>query len=263
MSNKHGDFIWYELMTDDADAAQEFYGKVLGWKFNSAGEGDIDYRQFSMNGVHVGGVLPLTPGEGKGKMHPCWMGYIGVDDVDRLVGAITSANGSVHMPPQDIPGVGRFAFVSDPQGALFYVMTPIPQPGGGGSQSFAATEPMIGHCAWNELSTTNAAGAFNFYHDLFGWTKDGEMDMGEMGKYEFLRHDFMLGAMMPKMPELPMSVWTYYFRVADIDAAVEIIKANGGQILHGPDEIPGGEFSLNAMDPQHAAFALVGPRKKK
>jgi predicted enzyme related to lactoylglutathione lyase len=263
MSNKHGDFIWYELMTDDADAAQKFYGAVVGWKFNSTGQSDVDYRQFSMNGVHVGGVLPLVPEESKGKMHPCWMGYINVDNVDRLVGAISSANGSVHMPPQDIPGVGRFAFVADPQGALFYVMTPIPRADGSSSQSFAATEPRIGHCAWNELSTTNPAGALNFYHDLFGWVKDGDMDMGPIGKYEFLRHDFMLGAMMPKMPEMPMSMWTYYFRVADIDVAVELIKANGGSILHGPDPIPGGEFSLNAMDPQHAAFALVGPRITK
>lgn len=195
MSNKHGDFIWYELLTDDAEAAPAFYGKV-------------------------------------------------------------------HMPPTDIPNVGRFALVADPQGALFYVMTPTPQPGGGGSASFAATEPKLGHCAWNELATSNPPAALNFYHDLFGWVKDGDMDMGPMGKYEFLRHDFMLGAMMPKRPQLPVSTWTYYFRVADIDVAVEVIKANGGQIVQGPDEIPGGEFSLNAIDPQRAAFALVGPRLK-
>jgi predicted enzyme related to lactoylglutathione lyase len=55
-------------------------------------------------------------------------------------------------------------------------------------------------------------------------------------------------------------MWAYYFRVADIDKAVEYINANGGQILQEPTEIPGGEFSINAMDPQGAAFGLVGPR---
>jgi uncharacterized protein len=261
MTNKHGDYIWYELMTTDANAAQDFYSAVLGWAFNSAGPGDKDYRQFSMHGVHVGGLLPLTPEMEQGGARPAWMGYIGVEDVDRMAVAIASANGSVHMEPQDIPGVGRFAFVADPQGALFYVMTPIPPEGGGSSQSFAATEPKVGHCAWNELATSNPAAALNFYHDLFGWEKDGEMDMGPLGKYEFLRHDFMLGAMMPKMPGMPVSMWTYYFRVPDIDAAVATIKANGGQILQEPTAIPGGDFSMNALDPQGAVFALVGARK--
>lgn len=262
MSNKHGDYIWYELMTTDADAAQDFYSAVLGWTFNSAGEGDKDYRQFAMHGVHVGGLLPLTPEMEQGGARPGWLGYIGVEDVDRMAVAIKSANGSVHMEPQDIPGVGRIALVADPQGAPFYVMTPIPPPGGGSSQSFAATEPRVGHCAWNELSTSNPAAALNFYHDLFGWVKDGEMDMGPLGKYEFLRHDFMLGAIMPKMPQMPVSMWSYYFRVPEIDAAVATIKARGGQILQEPTEIPGGDFSMNAVDPQGAAFALVGARSR-
>jgi predicted enzyme related to lactoylglutathione lyase len=260
MSNKHGDHIWYELMTSDADAAQAFYAAVLGWTFNSTGQDALDYRQFSMAGVHVGGVLPLTQEMQQGGTQPCWRGYIGVEDVDRMAAAITSAHGSVYMEPQDIPGVGRFAYVADPQGAMFYVMTPTPPPGGGYSQSFAATEPKIGHCAWNELATSNPALAFHFYHDLFGWVKDGDMDMGPLGKYEFLRHDFLIGAMMPLMPGMPTSIWTYYFRVPDIDAAVAAINAHGGQIVQPPTEIPGGDFSLNAIDPQGAAFALVGAR---
>jgi uncharacterized protein len=59
---------------------------------------------------------------------------------------------------------------------------------------------------------------------------------------------------------MPVSLWTYYFRVPNIDAAVEMIKAHGGTILQEPMEIPGGDFSMNAMDPQGAPFALVGGR---
>ena len=261
MGNKHGDFIWYELITDAADAAQDFYTAVLGWRFSSAGQADKDYRLFSMQDVNVGGVLPLTPGMAEGGARPGWLAYIGVDDVDRVAAALVSAQGSVHMQPQDIPGIGRIALVADPQGAMFYIMTPTPPPGGGSSQSFAATEPMVGHCAWNELESADPAAALNFYHDLFGWEKDGEMDMGPLGKYEFLRHDFMIGAIMPKMPGSPGSRWAHYFRVSDIDAAVATIKTNGGEIVHGPTEIPGGEYSMNAIDPQGAAFALVGTRK--
>lgn len=124
----------------------------------------------------------------------------------------------------------------------------------------AATQPRVGHCAWNELATSNSAAALNFYHDLFGWQKDSELDRGPLGKYEFLRHDFMIGALMPQLAEMPNPMWTYYFRVPDVDVAVEAITLHGGQILQEPMEIPGGDYALNARDPQGARFALVGAR---
>ena len=263
MANKHGDFIWYELLTSDADAAQDFYGALLGWDFAGSGQADMDYREFSMKGEGIGGLLPLTPEMTANGAQPCWLGYVTVEDVDRMAEAISSAGGSVHVQPQDIPGVGRFAMVADQQGAIFYVMTPNPPADkpDATSLAFAATEPMVGHCAWNELATSDTAAALNFYHDLFGWEQEGEMDMGPMGTYNFLRHDFMIGAMMDKPDEMPVSAWTYYFRVADIDEAVKTIIARGGQITLEPTEIPGGEFQLNAVDPQGAAFALIGARK--
>ena len=267
MANKHGDFIWYELMTDDADAAADFYGKVVGWSSADSGQEGMDYRILSMPTGQVGGLMPLTSEMKEGGARPCWMGYVGVDDVDACADRIKTAGGSIHMPPQDIPGVGRFAFVNDPQGVMFYIMTPTPpadQPDAE-SKSFAAKEPLAGHCAWNELSTTDPEAAKTFYGKEFGWkVQEDEMDMGPLGKYEFWwdrEKRFMQGAVMPKMPEMPVPFWTYYFRVPDIDVAVEAIKTNGGSIMVEPMEIPGGDYSLNAMDPQGAAFALVGARK--
>ena len=88
------------------------------------------------------------------------------------------------------------------------------------------------------------------------------MDMGELGKYQFLyQDDVMIGAVMPRMKQMPVSMWSFYIGVDDIDRAAEAVRANGGQVLQGPMEIPGGEYSLNGMDPQGASFALVGPRK--
>ncbi len=264
MSNKHGDFIWYELMTTDHKAAEDFYGKVVGWRFG----GDEHYRHIEASEGMVGGMLQLTPEMTSGGARPAWLGYITVDDVDASVASITQAGGKVHMPARDMEGVGRIAMVTDPQGAPFYVMKPTPPadaPPDATSHAFAAERPMQGHCAWNELSTTDPEAAKAFYGKQFGWSKDGEMDMGPLGKYEFLKVSggrFALGAVMPKMPEMPVSAWTYYFRVPDIDAAVATIKANGGTILQEPMEIPGGDFSMNAMDPQGVAFALVGSRKE-
>jgi predicted enzyme related to lactoylglutathione lyase len=84
-----------------------------------------------------------------------------------------------------------------------------------------------------------------------------------MGKYQFIHHGgVMIGAIMPRMPQMPVSLWTFYIGVDDIDRAAEAVAAGGGQVLHGPHPIPGGEFSLNAVDPQGASFGLVGPRKR-
>lgn len=259
MANKHGDFIWYELMTNDAETAQNFYAAVVGWSFSPAGQNDKDYREFSMGSAIVGGLLPLTPDMTANGARPCWLGYIGVDDVDQTAASIEKAGGTIHMAPQDIPNVGRFAFVADPQGVMFYIMKGASDIT---SASFAATEPMVGHCAWNELATTDPAGAVAFYSNQFGWRQEGDMDMGPIGKYQFLyQGKGMIGAVMPKVPEMPVSAWSYYFRVPDIDKAVSIIKSNGGKILQEPIEIPGDEFAMAGMDPQGAAFALVGARK--
>lgn len=264
MANAHGDFIWYELLTSDADAAGDFYGKVVGWTSTSSGQPGMDYRFFSSgdgsdNKDGVGGYMAITPEMAAGGAQPCWLGYIGVDDVDASVASITKKGGTVQMPAMDLEGVGRMAMVSDPQGAPFYVMRGASDET---SYSFASETPKDGHCAWNELSTTDTTTAVDFYATQFGWRQEGDMDMGPMGKYLFLHHGpGMIGAIMPKMPQMPVSAWTYYFRVPDIDKAVESIKANGGTILQGPIEIPGGDFSMNALDPQGAAFALVGARR--
>jgi hypothetical protein len=260
MANKHGDLIWYELLTSDADAAGEFYTAVTGWSVDDSGQAGMDYRILSMPTGQIAGLMALTPEMQSNGAQPCWLGYIGVDDVDACAERIKAAGGGVHVPPTDIPNVGRFAFVNDPQGVMFYIMRGASDED---SNSFAATEPMLGHCAWNELATTDPQAAKAFYGAEFGWVQDGDIDMGPLGKYEFLwdgERRFMLGAVMPKMAEMPVPFWTFYFRVADIDVAVDKIKAKGGTIVQEPMEIPGGDYSLNAIDPQGAAFALVGPR---
>jgi uncharacterized protein len=273
MTNKHGDFIWYELMTTDADAAGDFYGKVIGWTSTNANMPDMDYRFFSSSDGSdpkdgVGGYMAVTPEMAEHGARPAWVGYIGVDDVDVSVAKLTAAGGAVLMPAMDLAGVGRMAMVADPQGAPFYVMKGASDET---SYSFAALEPKVGHCAWNELWTSDPAAAKHFYASQFGWSQDGHIDLPAMsedeaaapGKYEMLWASdkrFMLGAVMPKMPDMPVSIWNFYFRVPDIDAAVAVISTNGGTVFSEPMEIPGGDFSVNATDPHGTAFGLVGSR---
>ena len=93
---------------------------------------------------------------------PCWIGYLGVDDVDASVAAIEGAGGKLLMPARDIEMAGRIAMVADPNGAPFYVMTPMPPPGGGESTAFSPT--LVGRCAWNELMGSRPAGGARFLH---------------------------------------------------------------------------------------------------
>jgi predicted enzyme related to lactoylglutathione lyase len=88
------------------------------------------------------------------------------------------------------------------------------------------------------------------------------MDMGAMGKYQFVQHDGVaIGAIMPRMPDAPQDMWNFYIGVEDIDRAHEAVKAGGGRVFQDPMQIPGGEYALNGSDPQGALFGLVGPRK--
>ena len=256
MGNKHGDFVWYELMTSDSDAATAFYGPLLNWKIANPAQDGFDYREIQAeDDGYIGGMLQITL-EMQGAQ-PGWIGYIHVDNVDASIASVTAAGGTLFMPARDMEGVGRFAMVADPQGAAFYVMT---SSTGETSNAFAATAVNPGHCAWNELATSDPAAALAFYGDQFGWIKDGEMDMGPMGTYAMIRHEHMLGGMMKRPPEMPVSAWTFYFRVPNIDVAAAFIESRGGTVIAGPMEIPGGDFSINGIDPQGAHFAIVGAR---
>ncbi len=258
-----GHLIWYELMTPDADASKAFYDKVVGWQI---GEPVAEFQGYRMigrsDGGYAGGVLPLTDEMQQHGARPAWLGYIGVDEVDATVASIEQAGGKTLMPARDLPNVGRIAMVADPQGAPFYVMKPTPPEGRENEQSdvFSVDQPQ--RVRWNELATTDPEAAIRFYGDQFGWSQEGDLDMGEMGKYHCIQNrGTNIGAVMLKPPQLPVSKWTYYIGVDDIDRAAEAIKSGGGQIFNGPMEIPGGEFALNAVDPQGASFGLVGPRK--
>ena len=260
---RKGGFIWYELMTPNPEAAKTFYDAVVGWDIGPAVAEYNGYRMIGRgDGKSAGGVLPLTDEMQQHGARPTWLGYLYVADTDASVVAIEQAGGKTFMPPFDIPNVGRVAMVADPQGAPFYIMKPIPPEGQPNAESdvFSTDKPQ--HVRWNELSTTDPDGAVAFYRQQFGWGQEGDMDMGEMGKYRFIQNGpTTIGAIMRKPPQLPASSWTYYVGVDEIDRAAEAIKTGGGQILNGPLEIPGGEFALNAMDPQGAPFGLVGPRK--
>jgi predicted enzyme related to lactoylglutathione lyase len=250
-------FFWHELITTDTRAAQKFYGDVVGWTAQEAGVPGHDYTVFNTHGRGVGGMLRITEEMAGHGARPAWLGYIAVDDVDAMAARIKREGGTILREPFEVPGVIRFALAADPQGAVFYVAKPLPT-----DAPAALPIGTPGTTGWNELMTTDWQSAFAFYEKLFGWTKDQAMDMGPMGTYQlFAAGGPAVGGIMNKPAAIPVSFWGYYFNVPAINAGTERIKAGGGKILNGPMQVPGGQWVVQAMDPQGAAFNLVAPQR--
>ena len=246
-----GRHVWSELMTTDPKAAETFYDKVVGWTSEPFGNSPQPYTQFKRSGgAGVAGLMERPEGM---NMPPFWSMYIAVPKLDEAVAQIKKLGGSEMSGVIDVPTVGRMQMLTDPQGAAFYIIQPEPR------DNPPDREPELGEASWLELMTTDAPAAMTFYQQLFGWQPSQAMDMGDQGQYQmFNRGERMIGGMMNKpkeMADVPPH-WGIYFLVSDINAAVERVKANGGTILNGPMEVPGGDQILNAMDPQGAAFSL-------
>jgi predicted enzyme related to lactoylglutathione lyase len=258
-SNPRGDFIWYELMTPDPEGSKAFYDAVVGWDI---GEGVAEYNGYRMinapGGGFAGGVLPLNAEMQQHGARPTWLGYVYVGDVDHAVRSIEAAGGKTLVPPTDIPNVGRISMVTDPQGAPFYVMKPIPPADNPDAQSDVFSPAKIGRCGWNELQTTESEAARRFYGEQFGWDSGDFMDMGPLGEYRFWDHDgTRLGAVFNATTGQPPH-WRYYFRVPSISAAKQTAEQKGGTIDMGPHQVPTGDWIIVGTDPQGAEFALVG-----
>lgn len=250
-------FVWYELMTSDMNAAEAFYKKVIGWN-SEPFSGPMPYTIMKAGDDMIAGVMTLPEEARAMGGQPGWVGYIYADDVDAQTESVKQAGGKVYKAPEDIPNVGRFSVVTDPQGAIFMLFKP------NASDTNPTPPPMgtPGHVGWRELYTTDWSEAFDFYSKQFGWTKDQAMDMGPMGTYQlFAAGGEAIGGMMNKPENVPMPAWGFYFGVPAIDAAITCVQENGGQVLNGPMEVPGGAWVVNCMDPQHAMFSLVAPTR--
>jgi len=250
-------FFWYELMTSDQDAAIDFYKKVVGWNADQIVETPDGQRYtiLAAGDRGIGGVLQIGEEMRSNGARPGWLGYVHVADTDAAANRIAEAGGTIHMPPTDIAGTGRFALVSDPGGVFFYVMTPQPRE----DEPPPAEPTTLGLVSWRELYAGDGEkAAFAFYSGQFGWETLHEMDMGPMGTYRIFGFgEEQMGGMMDKPAQMPAPAWNFYVNVDSVDAAAERIKAAGGQVTMGPMEVPGGSWVVQGIDPQGAAFALI------
>ncbi|HEY2808684.1 MAG TPA: VOC family protein, partial [Steroidobacteraceae bacterium] len=247
MSNAEvrGRFVWHELLTTDTAAAAAFYPRIVPWRTQPSNM--PGYTIFMSGQAQVAGLMALPKEASSTPAH--WLMYVGTPDVDGTCAQAQSLGARVCKAPANIPNVGRFAVLADPQGATFALFTP--------SSPTPPAAPAFGGFSWHELATTDVAAALRFYGELFGWSKGVGHDMGAMGVYQLFEQGGMgVGGMCNTQgPSTPPS-WLSYVHVADSSRAVGAVKSAGGRLLHGPVEVPGGSWIALFMDPQGGPFAV-------
>ena len=255
MSSSSGAFVWHELKTTDAAAAAAFYCKVVGWEAEASNLPGIDYTRLMVGNAPRAGLMTLPAQASAAGATTGWTGYVYVDSVDETAARLQEAGGAMLHPPMDIPGIGRFATVTDPQGAAFALFQP--------ASSAEGNPPAMGApgtVGWNELHAADWTTAYDFYAALFGWEKGDTVDMRAMGTYQLFTVDGVaVGGMMTQMQPGRRPAWLYYFNVPSIKDAAARVAAEGGQVTAGPHPVPGGSWIIQCTDPQGGAFALVAP----
>jgi len=250
-------------MTPDPAAVAPFYNATLGWDIQGIGTETQSGHPYWMigrdDGGFAGGVILLTPEMTVAGGRPLWLPYFHVKDVEGVAEQAKGLGAHIWMAPMQTPQ-GTMAMLSDPQGASFYLMNPKPPEGQPDAQSDVFEPNTPGHCWWNELETTDEPAATAFYTALFGWRADNTMPMGDKGDYRFIEQDGPLGAINPWMADYMKVGWVPYFGVADIAAAHEAAKANGGTVHQDIHEVPGGDQIFIAADPAGATVGFVGKK---
>jgi predicted enzyme related to lactoylglutathione lyase len=117
---QHGAFSWNELISTDLEAVKPFYVELFNWNIKQA-DSEMPYFMATVNGQEVSGMMQSPP-EASG-MPSMWGGYVTVNDVDASAKQALSLGGKVMIEPTDIPKVGRFCVISDPQGAMLSLIT--------------------------------------------------------------------------------------------------------------------------------------------
>jgi len=242
-----GRFVWHELHTSDPRAAAAFYGELLGWKTRSMDMGPGGaYTIITAGDKDVGGIVPLDTSRAP---RSNWLPYCTAVDVDAAAATAAAKGGQVLMGAMDIPTVGRFAVVRDPQGG---VIAPFRM-----SEEYAETDdrPAPWTFCWDEHLSGDPAAALSFYQAIFGW-KDSPKEMGPAGTYHVLERGKRQAAGLAKQADGMPTVWLSHVLVDDLDEASQRAARLGAKTLVPVVPVPEiGRFSVIA-DPTGAGIAL-------
>jgi predicted enzyme related to lactoylglutathione lyase len=235
-----GKFVWHENYSNDPDTTRQFYNQLFGWETEVWKPGEADYAMIKAGDQMHGGIVKSPEGGSPG-----WLGSVAVEDVDETVNKAEAAGAKIVAPPTDMPEVGRFAVIADPQGAVIAAYTP------------AGDSPNPeGTFVWDELQTSDADAAKDFYTEVFGWTTQA-VDMGEVGTYIIFKRagDVDVGGAM-SAPQGAPSAWVPYIGTDDVDKTASRATELGATVIQQPTDIPNmGRFAI-VKDPAGGIFGL-------
>ena len=216
-----GGFVWHDHMSDDPAAASRFYADLLGWEIEIWKPGEMDYPMIKVGEQTHGGFGPAQGAPSH------WLGHVLVDDADAAAGRAEAAGGTIVAPAMDIPEVGRFAVVADPQGAIVSLYAPAGE-----------MTPTEGVFVWDELVTTDVEAAKRFYGEVVGW-ESRDMDMGNNFTYTLFSSggaDRAGGMPQREGSEGNPPAWLTYLGTDDVDETIEKAAIPGrDERLHGAD----------------------------
>jgi len=238
VATRVGTFVWHEQVSSDPKAAQDFYTKLFGWDTEVFKPGEVDYTMISSGGQSHGGFGKAM----EGAPPPHWLGHVRVESLDETIEKAKKAGGKLAAGPFEMEDVGRIGIIGDPQGA--YVSA---------YEGEAAAEGVF---VWDELGTTDVAGAERFYSEVFGWTTN---DMGpDYGGYKIFRSgETDIGGVMTLPDESMPAGWQPYVAVEDVDATTAKATKLGASALMEPMDVPKVGRIAVIRDPQGAVFGII------
>ena len=239
-----GKFVWFEHASADPKRAQAFYGEVLGWKTRSWGAYEMIFAGETPDTMVGGYVVDAK--------RPRWISYLSVEDVDAVARAVAENGGRVLEGAREVPGAGRIARVSDPQGAELSLFT---KEGGDPPDARRDEAPPARRFFWNELHTRDPLRALAFYEKVLGYERQ-TLEMGPAGRYHLLARGGAGRAGVSDEAE-DGAHWLPYVSVDDPDATLSRARRLGAEICTGPLDIPGvGRFGV-FTDPTGASLAVM------
>lgn len=245
-----GAFSWADCSSTNANEVKKFYADLMGWNSNDLPMGDGQfYYMFEKDGESVAGLGQIQPALQEQGIPSRWNNYITVEDVDAMTARAKELGATVLEEPFDVFDSGRMSYVQDPTGGGFAMWQPNKHIGSG-----LVNTP--GAMTWNELMTSDTAKATKFYEELFGWTLQ---KMENVDYYLIMNNGRMNGGIVGLKEAWGnvSSEWITYFSVANIEDAVEKVKANGGKIINDVEAAEGiGRFAI-ISDPHNARCAII------
>lgn len=241
---------WIELSTSDPDKSRAFYEQLFGWTSEAAGEEYGGYINFSRDGVRVAGCMANDGSQGATNV---WLTYLASDDAKRTTDDAAANGATVIVPAMDVMDLGRMAVLVDPGGAVIGVWEP------GTHQGFGVLDEPNAP-SWFELHTRDFKTSVDFYAKVFKADPHSQGDTDEFRYTTFNDGEEQVAGVMDAAGFLPAGEsarWDVYFRVADVDAALEQIAKLGGAVVEPAIDTPYGRLAT-ATDSTGTRIRLRG-----